>query len=155
MESREYKHKRYLEKLEKHKEDSRISAKYSSDRFDILIISLSTMSLILSIGFIKDFVKGNECIDLTLIKLAWFVFSASIISNLISQITGYFTNIYEIKIDTNLIREEREKKMKGENNSFIKISNLLNISTLILNGFSFLGLIIGIILITIFFVNNI
>lgn len=155
MESRECKHKRYLDKLEKHKEDSRLSAKYSSDRFDILIISLSTTSLILSIGFIKDFIKGDECFDLGLIKLAWIAFSISIISNLFSQITGYFTNKYEIKIDTNLIREERGKKMKGNNDSFLKISNRLNKSTLFLNGFSFLSLIIGIILIIIFFNNSI
>ncbi|UTD14469.1 hypothetical protein HER15_02830 [Tenacibaculum mesophilum] len=155
MESREYKHNRYLEKLEKHKENSRLSAKYSSDRFDILIISLSTTSLVLSIGFIKDFIKGDSCINLTLIKLAWVFFAASIISNLVSQITGYFTSIYDIKIDTNLIREERGKSMKGNNESHVKVSNRLNMATLLLNGLSFLCLIFGIIFIIIFFNKNI
>jgi hypothetical protein len=155
MESRKYKHKRYLEKLEKHKEDSSLSAKYSSDRFDILVISLSTTSLIFSIGFIKDFNIVKDCINLILIKTAWIMFSTSIISNLISQITGYFTSIYDIKIDTNSIRNERGKKSKGNNDSFIRISNRLNKATLYLNAFSFLNLIIGIIFLITFFSNNI
>ena len=58
MESRKDIHDRRLSKLEKHVEFAKGSSKYSSDRFDILIISLATSSLILSIGFAKDVIPN-------------------------------------------------------------------------------------------------
>ena len=153
MESREYEHYRYLEKLEKHKEDSRSASRYSSDRFDILIISLSTTSLILSVGFI-DKITNHIGIDLLFLKLSWIAFACSIISNLLSQVTGYMTNKYEIKVTTNLIREERGKAMKGNQDRLCVISNILDDTTISLNILSLTTLVLGIISITNFLITN-
>jgi len=153
MESRKYKHNRYLEKLEKHKDDVSSAAKYSSDRFDILIISLSSTSLILSVGFVETLI-GSTSGNILFLKLAWIAFSFSIISNLISQVTGYLTNIYEIKISTNLIRKERDIEMKGKQTRLYSISSILNDTTISLNILSLGTLILGIILITKFLINN-
>ena len=154
MESRKYKHDRYLKKLEKHKEDSLSAVKYSSDRFDILIISISTTSLILSVTFIRELSINTNQINLNLIKLACLTFGISIISNLLSQVSGYITNLYEIKICTNLIREERGKKSKGNQKLNNKVSDIFDTTTIIFNIVSLISLILGIIFIIIFLFNN-
>lgn len=153
MESREYRHIRYLEKLEKHKEDAKSAMKYSSDRFDILIISLSSTSLILSISFI-DRIINNASLDVLCLKLSWIAFAFSIISNLLSQVTGYITNNHEVEISTNLIRMERDKKMKGNLDKLCEMANILNDTTISLNILSLIALILGIISIINFLIIN-
>lgn len=59
------------------------------DRFDKLIISINGGALILSIGFIKDFVDidsyNSESIE-RLLLFTWLFFIISIVVNLISQL---------------------------------------------------------------------
>lgn len=154
MESRKFRHNRYLTKLEKHAEDASSAAKYSSDRFDILIISISTTSLILSVSLVEKLTSNTVILEILFLKLSWIAFASSLISNLLSQVTGYLTNTYEVKISKNLIREERGGGMKGDQDLICKISAILNDTTFSLNILSLLTLIIGIILITTFLINN-
>jgi len=155
MESRKDIHDRYLSKLEKHVEFAKGSSKYSSDRFDILIISLATSLLILSIGFVKDVIPNFSNINTVILKISWLLFLIALVSNLISQVTGYYANKYDIKVTTNLIREERGKLMKGDQKILESACSCLNRTTLILNGLSLLCLISGIVTLVIFFSNNI
>ena len=86
METKWDKHKRYLDKLESHALHVKEAKRYSADRFDILLITLSTSSLALSIGFVKDIVPNYSCVDSALIKIAWSLFVITLVSNLISQV---------------------------------------------------------------------
>jgi len=155
MESRKDKHERYLEKLEKHISLAKESSIYSSDRFDILLISLSTSALVLSIGFVDKVIPNLGCIDTSLLKFSWLLFVITLISNLISQVSGFYANQYDIKVTRNLIRGKRGSKLKGDQKKLEKSCKNLNRLTLNLNGASLLSLITGIIILVLFFSNNI
>jgi hypothetical protein len=79
---------RYITKLEKHLENSVSSAKYSSDRFDVLIVTTSTSSLIVTIGFVKNIIGESENLDTTLLKVSWLLLVITIIANLSSQLSA-------------------------------------------------------------------
>lgn len=155
MESRKDKHERYLDKLEKHISLAKESSKYSSDRFDILLISLSTSALILSIGFVDKVIPNLHYISTSYLKTSWLLFVVALISNLTSQVTGYYSNIFDIRVTRNLIREERGKLLKGNQEKLEAFCKNLNRLTLILNGVSLLSLVSGIIILVVFFSNNI
>lgn len=155
MDSIRDKHDRYIDKLEKHVEFARDASKYSSDRFDILIISLSTSALILSIGFVKNVITNLNDVDTLLLKASWLFFVIALVSNLISQVTGYYANKIDIKVTKNLIREERGKSMKGNQVAYERNCKILNIITLLLNALSLLLLITGIVILVKFFSENI
>ena len=146
---------KYIENLENHIISTKESVKYSLERFDILIISLATSALILSIGFVKDIVVNFECLNLTLLKISWLLFLVALITNLFSQVTGYFANNLEIKISKNLIKEEKGKPMKGNQVKLECKKVLIDNSTKILNGLSLLSLITGIIILVTFLSKNI
>jgi hypothetical protein len=146
LESREDKYNRRISKLEEHQERTRKSAQYSSDRFDILIISLSTFAIVLTASFLKTKDLNFSCLAKVVIKYSLAMFSTALISNLMSQVTGYFANKYEIEITTNLIRKLRGKLEKGNQKCKEKTATVLDTTTLLLNALSILSLIIGIIL---------
>ena len=151
---KENKNKRFIKKLENHIKNTNSNIKYSLDRFDILIISLSSGGLVFSMGFVKDIISNQENINYLLLKIAWIFFGTAIISNLLSQITGYTANKLEIRITKNIIREEREKQIKGNPKSDeinVKTANFL---THLSNGLSLVLLVGAIILLIIFMSNN-
>ena len=82
---------------------------YSVEKFDTLIVSLSSGGLVFSIGFVKDVIKNFNCIDLFWLKVCWICFSVALIGNLTSQVTGYFSNKHERKAVRFQI-----KKLKGD-----------------------------------------
>ena len=139
--------------------DKRID--YSLERFDILIISLSSSGLAFSIGFVKDIIenlnKGNSIeINFMLLETTWLLFACSLIFNLISQVTGYYANKQDLIITREIIKNE---KKSGSNEvspvpdeSLLKI---LNSGTVILNGGSLLLLIAGIITLILFMYKQI
>ena len=86
----------YIKKLEKHIDSTRENKKYSIDRFDILIISLSSGALGLSISYLKDILKDLHCVNLTSLKMSWILFALAIICNLLSQRTAFVANEKEI-----------------------------------------------------------
>lgn len=154
MESRQEIHDRYINNLDKYVDSAKETSKYSLERFDILIISLSTSALILSIGFVKNIIPEIHKIDTSLLRTSWLLFVIALISNLISQVTGYYANEKAIKIAKSKIKKERGKSIKGDNDKLEKRKSLFDKLTIGLNGFSLLILIIGIIVLVIFFSNN-
>ena len=142
--------KRYIKNLEKHIEGTTQNMKYSLDRFDILIITLSSGGLIFSIGFVKDILDSYAEINFILLKLSWILFGGSVITNLVSQITGYLANRLEIKISRNLIRNERGKTLKGNQYKYKNRHKLNNLLTNFLNGASLILLVGAIVLLIIF-----
>jgi len=143
---------RYIKNLELHKENTRSNLKYSLDRFDILIITLSSGGLIFSMGFVRDIITPDIEINFLLLKIAWIFFGASIISNLISQVTGYFANKLEIRITRNLIRQERNKPINENHKMVEKNKKSANNLTYLLNATS-LALLIGAIILLIIFMS--
>jgi len=144
------KKKRFIRNLEKHIENTNLNLKYSLDRFDILIISLSSGGLIFSIGFVKDILSPEDNINYVLLKISWIFFGSSIISNLLSQVTAYFANKWEIKISKNLIRKEKGKSLIGNQFRFEENHKLYNSLTKILNGASLILLIGAVVLLIVF-----
>ena len=155
MESRQQSHDRYIGKLEKHLDSTKENTRYSSDRFDILIISLSTSALVFSIGFIKDIVTDFSSLDTSCLKTSWLLFVTALISNLISQVSGYFSNFYDIKVTTNMIREERGNPRDEDNDRNERWCTNFNHITHLLNLTSLISFIIGVIILITFISNNI
>ena len=135
--------KRFIRNLEDHKEKTTANLKYSIDRFDILIISISSGGLVFSMGFIKDIIQRTQPIDFLLLKISWILFGFAIVLNLFSQVTGYYANNFEFKITKNLIRQERKKDMMGNQTSFECKQKIMNFFTILFNGLSLFLLITG------------
>ncbi len=146
---------RYIEKLEKHIEKSEEASKYSIERFDLLLISLSTTALVLSIGFVKDLIPNFKELDTSCLKFSWLLLTSSLILNLISQVSGYFANEKSIKVARNSIRLERGKVAQGNQKSIKRQERILSKTTMILNAICLLSLIIGTIILIIFISSNI
>jgi diacylglycerol kinase family enzyme len=142
--------KRFIRNLEDHKEKTTANLKYSIDRFDILIISISSGGLVFSMGFIKDIIPKTPSINFLLLKISWMFFGLAIVLNLLSQVTGYYANNFELKITKNLIRQERKKAMMGNQTSFECKKRIMNFITNLFNVLSLFLLIGGIILFVIF-----
>ncbi len=139
----------YCEKYEKHKEVINANIKYSIDRFDILIISLSSGGLVFSLSFVKELLP-LKIFDFSLIKLSWVFLIAAIVSNLFSQVSSYYANDFEIKRCNNLIRIKKGKTERGKLKNQVRFVSIFNKTTLILNGGSIVFLVTAIILLVIF-----
>jgi len=147
--------KRYIEKLEKYIESCEEAATYSIQRFDILIISLASGGLVLSIGFVKDVIQNFHKTDTSTLKVSWFLFGITLIVNLLSQVTGYLANNLDIRTSRNLIRIERGKDPKGNQDRLLKIVTFYNVGTNILNLTSIATLIGAIIFMITFIYKNV
>lgn len=141
---------RFIKNLEAHIERTDLNLKYSIDRFDILIISISSGGLVFSMEFVKDLLTKKPDIDFLPLKISWVLFSLSIVLNLLSQVTGYYANKYEITITKNIIKQERNKPIKGNQNNLELGHKIFNSLTIIFNGLSLLFLISAIIILVIF-----
>ena len=146
--------KKFIDKLESHIEKANSNLKYSIDRFDILIISISSGGLVLSMGFVKDLLSDKINIDFTLLKISWILFAFSIVFNLISQVTGYYANKYDIMVTKNIIRKEKEKPIIGNQDKLESQEKHMNNSTMILNATSLISLILGIAIMVVFMSIN-
>ena len=104
------KSERFISNLEAHKEKTVANLKYSIDRFDILIISISSGGLVFSMGFIKDIISKMPPVDFLLLKISWILFGLAIVLNLLSQVTSYYANTFELKITKNL----KTKRVKSK-----------------------------------------
>ena len=142
---------RYIINLEKHLESAKASANYSADRFDILIITISTTALLVTINSSDKFIEENIFVNTKLLAISWFFLVASIILNLISQQTSYYAHIFDIKVTKNLIRKERGMALIANHEINENKHLILNRTTECLNILSLLTLLIGIILIVLFY----
>jgi UDP-N-acetylmuramyl pentapeptide phosphotransferase/UDP-N-acetylglucosamine-1-phosphate transferase len=109
---------------------------YSQQQFDKLIVYLSSGALILTIGFVKDIVKITPQTDTRTLIWSWVLLAASLITNLFSHRTSYYSIYFDLK-----------KKNK--------VSNFNDIVTEILNWLSFISLIAVIVVFIFFIINNI
>lgn len=156
MSEEEIKDQKYIDELKEYIISAESRIKYSLERFDILIISLSSGGLILVMNLYTNF----PCSGKTSINVAWFFFSTALIINLLSQITGYLANKYDLSISKNEIKltinKKFEKKkieneeMEKQNNKIELLHLIYNNATKWLNILSFSSLTIGIILLIIF-----
>lgn len=142
---------RTIEKLEKHVEKAEKAAEYSIVRFDLLIISLSTGALLLSINYTKEITAHAH---VGYLKFSWLVFAVCIISNLLSQVTGYFANTKDISATKNIIRTKRKKPIKGDQSRLEAWCTRFKKATLWLNLLSLLTFIGGVAGLIVYFSNN-
>lgn len=133
--------KEYLTKAEER-------VKYSLERFDILVISLSSGGLVLALNLFKNF--QDSLINKSFIKFSWLFFSLALIINLSSQVTGYLANKYDIKGTKNDIYEIEGKKTVGNQKWIDRYQNISDFLTKWFNILSFVSLTIGITLLTLF-----
>ncbi|MEM1260479.1 MAG: hypothetical protein AAGH81_18285 [Bacteroidota bacterium] len=122
--------------------------KYALERFDILIISLSSGGLVLALNLFKNF--QDVCIDKHFLKLSWLFFSLALIINLLSQVTGYLANKYDIKGTRNEIYKIEKKDLLGNQKWIDEYQNISDFLTKWLNILSFFTLATGIILMVLF-----
>ncbi|MGB0870492.1 MAG: hypothetical protein ACPGSD_12915 [Flavobacteriales bacterium] len=142
------KDKKLIVKLESYQLKAEDRVKYSLERLDILIISLSSGGLLLGLNLFKNF--NDVSIDKNFIKLSWLSFSLALILNLFSQATGYLANKYDIKGVENDINRLSNKELEGNqkrNDIYQRIYDYLTIS---FNILSFISLVVGIILLVLF-----
>jgi hypothetical protein len=142
--------KNYIERLQNYAESTKKAIDYSIERFDILIITLSSSGLVLSIGFVKDIIKDFSKINPSLLKITWLLFAGALIMNLISQVTGYFAHKTDLANTENAISIEKGKKNNFNIKGMELRQSILNSCTLTLNGGSLISLITGIITLIIF-----
>ncbi|MBY8962717.1 hypothetical protein KJK34_08140 [Flavobacterium sp. D11R37] len=138
-----------IERYQKHIDETNKIAEYAVNRFDILVISLSTAALGFSISFKKDF-DGVDACDLTL-KFAWLFLILCIISNLLSQVSSYYSCKYEVLFHKNKIRLKENKEANGDQKKIDLLCSFCNSATNLLNGISLFSIIVGKILLLIFF----
>ena len=122
--------------------------KYALERFDILIISLSSGGLVLALNLFKNF--QDKCINKDFLKLSWLFFSLALIINLLSQVTGYLANKYDIKGTKNEIYKIEKKEVKGNQKLIDKYQYISDFLTKWFNILSFLTLSAGIVLLVLF-----
>ena len=146
--------KEYLKKLESLIEKANANLKYSIDRFDILIISISSGGLVFSMSFVKDLLLEKKNIDFLQLKISWILFSTAIIINLLSQISAYYANKYDIKVTRNIINEEIGKPIFGNQCKLELLQNVMNNITVIFNAISLLSLIAAILFLVFFMSIN-
>ena len=118
------KDREYISDLKEYLSKAENRVKYSLERFDILIISLSSGGLILALNLYKNF--QELFVDKVFVKLSWLFFSIALIINLSSQVTGYLANKYDIKGTQNEIYEIEKKKIIGNQKHIDKCQKVFN-----------------------------
>jgi hypothetical protein len=142
--------KNYIKRLQNYAGTTKKAIDYSVERFDILIITLSSSGLLLSIGFVKDIIKDFSNVNPILLKTTWLLFALALIMNLVSQVTGYFANKIDLCITEDIISTEKGKESKINMKRMEFRQSIFDSCTMILNGGSLVSLIAGIITLIIF-----
>lgn len=140
------KDKKYIDSLKEYITTAEGRVKYSLERFDILVISLSSGGLALSSSLYENFKNADK----TLINIAWIFFSSALIINLISQMTGYRANKLDIKCTYIVIDEVKGELAEGSHKKIDCYKAIFNFLTTVFNTLSFLSLTTAIILIILF-----
>ncbi|MCX6231216.1 MAG: hypothetical protein NTZ33_06700 [Bacteroidetes bacterium] len=146
------KNSQYIVNLEAHLDATKDNLKYSLNRFDILIISISSGGLALSMGFVKDILLSKPNVNFLMLKISWILFTLSIVSNLLSQVTSYYANKFEVQLIKNIIKKEKGKELKEDQIEIECKKCIYNKLTHILNGLSLLLLIFAIIILVVFMI---
>jgi hypothetical protein len=140
------KDKEYKKKLEVYIDKAKLREKYALERYDILIISLSSGGIALSVTFFEKF-NGT---DKSTVFVASILFSIALVVNLLSQITGYYANNFDIKYTVEEIREIEKKDFYLDYKKYDCYKSIFNVLTNVFNLVSLLGLITGLIFLILF-----
>lgn len=139
---------KYILDLEEYLKAAEARKKYSLERFDILIISLSSGGLVMTLSIYSKF----ENVTLYSIPIAWIGFSLALIANLTSQCTGFFANKFDIDCTKIIIENERKGISNCAQIPFdIKCKRYTGITSF-LNGVAFFSLIAAILSLIIFII---
>ena len=141
---------KHIERLIKYAETTQKAIEYSVERFDILIISLSSSGMVLSIGFVKDIIPEFSQVNPILLKITWLLFALSLITNLLSQVSGYYANSLDLKITNDIIRTKKGKESRMNQEKMDKRMAFINSLTMVLNGASLFCLLTGIVTMIVF-----
>lgn len=145
--------KKEIEEIGEKKVKANESAKYSTDRIDIVVISLSTGAIALTINIFTNLQPFTYSNLVWFLKFSLLSFAFSIISNLISQITSFYH--FKLKIerfDMQIKNLKANNKKDCEKSKSHKTKMLIyNRITDILNHMSTYLLIFGIILLLLYF----
>jgi hypothetical protein len=115
MDEFEQKNKEYISALEKYADSLRANTFYSTQRIDLLIISVSGAGIYASIEFIK-YINSITYLTFPLkshyimyFKITGLLFIASIATNFVSQLTSYFANNKNLESVIHEIQDSRSK----------------------------------------------
>lgn len=129
------------------------SAKYSTDRIDIVVISLSTGAIALTISIFTNLKACDYSNLVWFLKFSLLSFTISIISNLMSQITAFYH--FKLKVERfDILIENLKKGNEKENEKSISHKKKMlcyNRTTDMLNHISTYLLIFGIIFLLLYF----
>jgi len=125
---------------------------YSIRRMDLLIISICCAGIFIIFQTLKEFKIGNVKIeDSTLLLICGLCFLVAIISNFISQKTGFYSNNNEEKfISLELSKIQGEKIDDCKQERYDKNVEKFNTATNILNLTSISLMLIGLVLLAVF-----
>lgn len=143
------KDKKHLVELKAYLTSALARAKYSIERFDILIITLSSGGIALSMNFFENY----ESVDKTMVYNGCVCFSVALIINLVSQVTGYNANKFDIKYVREEIRELEKKVYVEDYDKYDSYKKVFNFMTNLFNAISLISFIIGMIYIILFIKN--
>lgn len=144
------KDKDYIRSLQKYAETTQKHMDYALERFDILIISLSSSGMVLSIGFVKDIIPDFSQVNPILLKTTWLLFALSLIMNLFSQVSGYYANQMDLRVTNDIIRTKQGKGSRLNQQKMDKRMKNFNFTTVLLNAGSLFGLVGGIVTLIVF-----
>jgi hypothetical protein len=128
---KEFYEKRYASYLE----EARAMRRYSIQRFDILIIALSTGGILVTLNMIKFLIeRGEYCCHMQFILvITIIIFGSSIICNLLSQYIAYRATSRDCDQMTEaLMRIEGIKDDVKEDYKYNNLIEPLNVASLIL-----------------------
>ena len=143
------KDKKHIKALKQYLVTANDRAKYSIQRFDILIITLSSGGIVLAMSFFENY----KNIDKTLVYNGCLCFAFALIINLVSQATGYFANRFDIKYVREEIRELEKKSFFETYTKYDGFKKIFNFMTRFFNTSSLISFVIGMIFIMLFVKN--
>lgn len=117
------------------------ATKEGARSFDKAILTLSAGAFGLSLSFVLHFLPNQILVALPFIKYSWLLLGLSIFSTLTSFLTSQWACEKQIEILEKQFLDEKSRSLKG--NAFAKITNFLNI-------FSMLTFIVGLSLLACF-----
>lgn len=148
-----------MEKIIERKKQAWDNMFYSTQRLDLLIVSLSGAGIYVCLETIKYFAtktKPEPCG--ALIKISGFIFILAIILNFLSQHYGFKGNEQdylmcdaEMDLNTMDLDEQKKETLSGEIEKHDKLAETYSKYTKYMNYFSMLTLFVGLILIVLFF----
>jgi len=128
---KEFYEKRYTSFLK----EARTMRRYSIQRFDVLIIALSTGGILLTLNMMKFLIeRGEYCCHMRMLLLfTIIIFGSSIICNLLSQYIAYQdTSRDSVQMTEALMRIEGIKDDVKDDYKYNYLTEPLNIASLIL-----------------------